>query len=163
MTAIYLITSPTGKVYIGQSRNIKNRFNHYGSNSSCPGQPKLHSSIKSHGWSAHTVEILHELPEGISQKLLDTYEIFYISLYKLQQYEMLNLRGGGTLDWHHAETRKKFSIALKNREPHNKGKKTSPETKTLQREKALARIKKEGRGNLDRTGKEPWNKNKKKA
>lgn len=31
---IYKLTSPSGKVYIGQSINLKNRFRHYKSNKS---------------------------------------------------------------------------------------------------------------------------------
>ena len=45
ITGIYKITSPTNKVYIGQSYNINKRVNHY-SNLLCKGQPKLFQSTK---------------------------------------------------------------------------------------------------------------------
>lgn len=57
MTGIYKITSPTGKIYVGQSVNIKRRFYHYKS-ISCKEQPRLYNSFIKHGVNNHTFEIL---------------------------------------------------------------------------------------------------------
>ena len=54
---IYKITSPTGKIYIGKSVNIKIRKNHYAYHSG-KGQPKIYNSIIKHGWKSHTFEII---------------------------------------------------------------------------------------------------------
>jgi group I intron endonuclease len=59
MIGIYKITSPKGKVYIGQSRNIKTRLSKY-KNLLCPDQPRLYRSIKKHSWESHTFEIIEE-------------------------------------------------------------------------------------------------------
>ena len=56
---IYKIISPSGKVYIGQSKNIEHRHNQY-KLLHCQQQPKLYNSLKKHGWDKHTVEILEE-------------------------------------------------------------------------------------------------------
>lgn len=59
MVGIYKITSPSDKVYIGQSINIENRIKKYAS-CSCKLQVRLHSSIKKYGWDSHCFEIIEE-------------------------------------------------------------------------------------------------------
>ena len=61
MTGIYKITSPSGKSYIGQSKNIKSRWKSHQSESSW-FQCKLYNSFKSHGVEAHTFEVVEECP-----------------------------------------------------------------------------------------------------
>lgn len=56
---IYKITSPSGKIYIGQSRNIKRRFNSY-KNIKCKHQVILYRSLLKHGYDKHTFEIIEE-------------------------------------------------------------------------------------------------------
>src|SRR6478609_8764730 len=57
MTGIYKITSPTGKIYIGQSINIHKRWREH-KNNCHPG--KLQNSFKKHGFENHIFEILEE-------------------------------------------------------------------------------------------------------
>lgn len=57
---IYKITSPTGKIYIGQTNNIKRRFNEYRSIRNVDNQPKLYNSLKKYGWKSHNFEIIEE-------------------------------------------------------------------------------------------------------
>ena len=56
MIGIYKITSPSGKIYIGQSKNIEKRFKAYykklGKN-----QPRLYRSFKKYGIKQHNFEI----------------------------------------------------------------------------------------------------------
>lgn len=54
---IYKITSPSGKVYIGQSTCIAKRWRYYKYNN-CKGQTKLLNSLVKHGSSFHTFEVL---------------------------------------------------------------------------------------------------------
>ena len=57
---IYKITSPTGRIYIGQSLNIhKYRKAHYARNE-CKDQPRLCNSINKYGWETHSFEIVEE-------------------------------------------------------------------------------------------------------
>lgn len=59
MIGIYKITSPSGKIYIGQSKDIKNRFRYYKS-LHCKKQIALHRSFIKYGVDKHTFEILEE-------------------------------------------------------------------------------------------------------
>lgn len=57
MIGIYKITSPTKKVYIGQSIDIKKRFGQY-KKMDCKGQKILYRSFLKHGVEKHFFEIL---------------------------------------------------------------------------------------------------------
>lgn len=57
MIGIYKITSPTSKVYIGQSTDIEKRWGKY-RNVNCKRQPKLYNSFKKHGVENHIFEVL---------------------------------------------------------------------------------------------------------
>jgi len=76
---VYKITSPTNKVYIGQSYNILSRWKYYQKpkDKLKLNQPKLLNSLKKYGWENHKFEILLEC----SKELLDTYEILFINEY----------------------------------------------------------------------------------
>ena len=56
---IYKITSPSGKIYIGESENIPNRIYYY-KIVSCKKQRRLYNSIKKYGWENHIFEIIEE-------------------------------------------------------------------------------------------------------
>ena len=56
---IYKITSPSNKIYIGQSINIKNRKESY-RRLACKGQSKLYNSFLKYGWKQHMFEIIEE-------------------------------------------------------------------------------------------------------
>lgn len=104
MVGIYKITSPTGRVYIGQSWDIKGRFRFY----KCVGsrtQKILHRSFAKYGINNHTFNIIHELPLDISQEILDEYEIFYLEHYKSLNINMLNIKGAGRGGKHTSETK----------------------------------------------------------
>lgn len=59
MIGIYKITSPIGRVYIGQSINIKRRFYDY-KLKRCKSQTKLYNSFNKHGVDNHKLEIIEE-------------------------------------------------------------------------------------------------------
>jgi group I intron endonuclease len=56
---IYKITSPSGKIYIGESVNVFRRKYLY-STYKCIGQKKLYSSLKKYGWNLHIFEVIEE-------------------------------------------------------------------------------------------------------
>jgi group I intron endonuclease len=56
---IYKITSPTNKIYIGQSIDIEKRFKQY-KRLDCKKQPKLYNSLQKHGVNNHIFEMLEE-------------------------------------------------------------------------------------------------------
>jgi len=59
MIGIYKITSPSGRIYIGQSKNINKRFNRY-LNKKCKGQPKIYNSFIKYGVENHKFETIEE-------------------------------------------------------------------------------------------------------
>lgn len=104
VVGIYKITSPSGRVYIGQSWDILQRwFTYRGSNAK--GQRVLNSSFLKHGARSHVYEIVHELPTDVDQGMLNQYECFYIDLYRQAGVKMLNIKEGGYGGRHSEETR----------------------------------------------------------
>lgn len=89
-----MIESPSGKVYIGQSRNIKLRLRDYRL-LRCKAQGKLYLSIKKHGWGNHDVKIIQYLPDDIGQEDLNALECFCIDQFKAVDAPILNIRDGG--------------------------------------------------------------------
>jgi len=57
---IYKITSPSGRVYIGQSGEIKQRFKNYKCLNSCKGQTRLYNSFIKYGVDNHMFEVIEE-------------------------------------------------------------------------------------------------------
>lgn len=107
---IYKITSPSNKIYIGQSRDIINRKYRYKSGN-VSRQRMLYASLKKYGWENHKFEIIHELPKDVSQEVLDSYEITYIKQYKDCGFKMMNLTDGGRGYVLSEETKKRISKA----------------------------------------------------
>jgi group I intron endonuclease len=60
MIGIYKITNPNGKIYVGQSVNIENRFNQYRFISNSVKQKRLYNSFKKHGICNHDFQIIEE-------------------------------------------------------------------------------------------------------
>lgn len=54
---VYMITNPTGRVYVGSSKNIEDRWRKY-RNLNCLDQPKLYNSFKKYGVENHIFEIV---------------------------------------------------------------------------------------------------------
>ena len=59
MIGIYKITSPSRRIYIGQSVNINSRYIHY-KNLHCKTQIKIYNSIVKYGWENHKFEVIEE-------------------------------------------------------------------------------------------------------
>lgn len=95
MVGIYKITSPSGRVYIGQSWNIKRRFLSYGWKGH-NSQPYLISSFKKYGIKSHVFEVASILPNDVSQEILNNYEIYYWEQYKSCGFNMMNIREPGS-------------------------------------------------------------------
>lgn len=58
-SGIYKITSPSGKVYVGESINIRKRFLKY-KNLNCKYQIKLYNSLNKYGYENHIFEVIEE-------------------------------------------------------------------------------------------------------
>lgn len=117
MTGIYKITSPSGKVYIGQSVEIEKRWRWYRNNNSHE-QRHLHRSFLKHGVYSHKFEISHQLPDDVSMEVMNTYEIFYWQQHIDCGFKMLNIKEPGSNGRHSEETKKKIGDLWRGKKRH---------------------------------------------
>ncbi len=85
MIGIYKITSPTNRVYIGQSKNIKKRLSNYKS-LFCKKQVRLYNSFVKYGIENHVFEVLEECVF----ELLNERERYYQDFYNVISESGLN-------------------------------------------------------------------------
>jgi len=159
MIGIYKITSPSKRIYVGQSIDIERRKISY-EQVKCKEQPILFNSLKKYGWLKHKFEVLTEC--DVSE--LNDLERYYQDLFNCVNSKagmncMLttsNTRSGELND----ETKIKISIA-------NTGKVRSPEyiafhVARMQGNKmSVGRIhppEVRAKISLSRIGTTPWNK-----
>ena len=162
MIVIYRIISPSGRVYIGQSKNYKKRIAAYKNmGSSVKNQRLLYASFLKYGCENHFFKILHELPIDVGQEVVDVYEILYIAQHKsnvikFPEYKGLNLCSGGAAGTkgtkHTAEQNKAKSLWMKGKKNGQGTKHTDEMRKT---------ISDRAKGNKYSLGKIPYNKGKK--
>ena len=147
---IYSIASPTGRIYIGQARNINRRKNNY-KKLQCKTQTKLYRSLKKYGWENHVFEIIHIC----SESELDELEMFYIRKYN-SVISGLNLMSGRTNGNHSEESKKKISIGLKGKPKSEQARKNM----LIARRKRKTEISDETRKRLSEShkGQIAWNK-----
>ena len=137
MIGIYKITSPTNKVYIGQSLDIGKRFNSYKS-LHCKSQPIIYKSLKKYGIDKHKFEIICECEVNE----LNNKERYYQDAFSATGKNGLNCRLTASSDRSGKfsdETKLKMSEAFKGRKHSEesklkmsktqKGKKLSEESK----------------------------------
>lgn len=107
---IYKITSPSGKIYIGQSVNINVRWYKDYKNLHCKGQTKLYNSLIKYGWDKHIFEVIEEC----KLECLNDRELYWKKHYVKQlgwgkmMFLMLNDGKGGNKS---KETKTKMSIS----------------------------------------------------
>lgn len=94
MQVIYRLTSPSGKVYIGQTKNLSERLSSY-RNYKCKAQKKLYTSLVKYGFDQHDLYIIHRFPYSVNQNIIDNYEIYSIEMHKMIGLELLNITAGG--------------------------------------------------------------------
>lgn len=116
ITGIYEIHSPSGGVYIGQSRDIYNRWKQYKYYKAIT-QPALNRSFLKYGIENHIFKIVCILPKNIDNDILDYHEIVYWDYYKFNNFKLLNLKQPGKGGELSEETKLKIgksnSISLK--------------------------------------------------
>lgn len=109
MIGIYKITSPTGRIYIGQSIDIEKRRKMY-VNNHCKKQQKLHASLCKYGFKEHDFEIIEEC----DWDLLNEREEYWIEFYGTFNSDLgLNLSSGGLNKRVSEETKLKISKSKK--------------------------------------------------
>lgn len=121
-SGVYLIASPTMKMYFGQSKNIYNRMLQY-LNQRGKGQAALSRSFEKHGIENHTFCVVSFCPS----ERLNTTEEFYIKFYNTWK-SGINLTTGGDHYQISDETREKKRQQLLKNNPM-RGKTHTDETK----------------------------------
>lgn len=113
MIGIYKITSPSGKIYIGQTTNFTKRKNYY-KNGAKPYQVRIHNSLQKYGYDAHTIEFIEEcLVENLNER-----ERYWQDFYDVIGENGLNCRLTETKDksgFISEESKAKMSEARQNR------------------------------------------------
>lgn len=101
---IYKHTSPSGKSYIGQTKDLVKRNSYH----KCPlsGCVKFRAAILKYGWDNFTHEILEE---GLTLEQSNDREEYWINYYNSIN-NGYNLRGGGLNRQHSPETKEKFKL-----------------------------------------------------
>lgn len=120
MIGIYKITSPSGRIYIGQTSSIAKRRTQY-EGLRCKSQPRLYASLIKYGFSEHIFEAIEEC----SVEDLNTRERHWQDLYDVIGEMGLNCLLTETAEKPRVcsqETRKKLS---ENNTRYNKGTKLS--------------------------------------
>ena len=97
---IYKITSPTGKVYIGQSVDLKRRFSEYKGVHTCRFQPVIYRSLLKYGFEAHQFDII----EYCTEEELNCSERFW-----QDEFDVLGKDGLNCVLQECGEKRKEFS------------------------------------------------------
>jgi group I intron endonuclease len=113
MIGIYKITSPSGKIYIGQTTNFTKRNNYY-KNGAKQYQVRIHNSLQKYGYDAHTIEFIEEcLVENLNER-----ERYWQDFYDVIGDNGLNCRLTETKDksgFISEESKAKMSEARKGR------------------------------------------------
>lgn len=108
---IYMITSPSGKSYIGRSLNLEERLNKY-KNLLCSDQQYIYHAILKYGWDNMKVTILYsEERNELSNDTLNRLEEEFIEKFNTLIPNGYNLKTGGNQPLLSKETKEKMSIA----------------------------------------------------
>jgi group I intron endonuclease len=125
---IYQITSPSGKVYIGQSSNILERWKKY-QRLTKNNQPKLENSLNKYGVDNHKFEILTECTLSELDKLEILYKKFIVSKMGWSKTLFCELYDGNQIGPRSEETKRKISESNKGKEVWITGKKHTNKAK----------------------------------
>lgn len=147
MGVIYKITSPSNKIYIGKTYDLRKRINSHKCSARKNKNLILYNSIRKHGWDTHVLEVL----ENVEDNLLNERETYWIKEFNsyCQENPMgMNMTLGGDgqrSSWMHDLDRrdnqsKKYA---KDGNPFY-NKKHTEESKKVMSEKASIRNKERG-------------------
>lgn len=92
---IYILTSPSGKKYVGLDSNLPKRINEHLSGKS-PQCPVIHHAIKKYGREAFDVQIIAY--PGISRDALRAVEVWYIAKHDSYNNGYNETKGGEGVD-----------------------------------------------------------------
>jgi len=108
MGFIYKITSPSNKIYVGKTYNLRTRKAAHRHSVKKGSNIILHNSIRKYGWDAHKFEVIEECADEV----MNEREMYWISELKTYCYENemgMNMTIGGDgqrSSWMHDEKRR---------------------------------------------------------
>ena len=140
---VYLITSPSGRFYIGSTFLLDKRISQYKNIKKTSSQTKIARSILKYGWEKHTIEVLYECDSCDRNK----YEFMFGVMYNTLSPENLNCKlPSYNIPYSSVslETRKKISEA-------KKGTKISEETREKLKKYLIENNHFKGRHHTDET------------
>ena len=105
---IYKITSPSNKIYVGQSINIEKRFKQY-KRLDCKKQPKIYNSLVKHGVELHQFEIIEKCKLNELNKREQYWKQYYNTINEGLNCELFDIGQGYRSD----EVKIKISNSLK--------------------------------------------------
>ncbi len=112
MGIIYMITSPSGKKYIGQTvQSLENRWKQHIDASKREYKDNckvLNKSLRKYGEKHFLIELLEEC----EQEYLNERELFYIEKYNTIVPNGMNIKRGGSNGKQHEDTKKKINDSL---------------------------------------------------
>jgi len=118
VVGVYSILSPTGKIYVGQSRNMKYRKQQYKGNA-VKNQVYIYRSIAKYGWEPHQFTVEKFFDDGVEQSILNAEEYRLWKHYKDAGVEMLNLKQPGNQAKQAEETKRKIGMANRGKHTGN--------------------------------------------
>lgn len=145
---IYKISSPSGRVYIGQTINFKNRLTHH--KKLTRPDTKLAKAIIKYGWDNLSKEIIDTIETTTKEdrdKKLNNLEIYYIQLYNSYKNGYNCTTGGdGTVGRNHSKETKQFlrnmnlgkTLSVEHKENISKGLKNNPRIITEETRRKLS-------------------------
>jgi group I intron endonuclease len=138
MGVIYKIESPTGRIYVGQTKHLRQRiacykFN-YTRNKFSSGHNKLYNSLGKYGFENHKFSIIEEVDDSILYER-EKYWIKELNTYCFDNPKHLNMsrggEGGGRTWMFDVERRKRQSELFKGENGTFYGKKHTEATKLI--------------------------------
>lgn len=115
MIGIYKITSPSGKIYIGQSTDIQRRISAYKRMSNVKSQPKLYNSFLKYGAKNHIYEIIELCEQDKLTERERYWQEYYNSVNKYTGLNCMYANDGNSGYIFSEEVRIKMSESKKGR------------------------------------------------
>ena len=136
MGVIYKIESPTGRIYVGQTKHLKRRIacykHNYTKNKFSSGHNKLYNSLRKYGFENHKFSIIETVDDSVLYER-EKYWIKELDTYCFDNPKHLNMsrggEGGGKTWMFDVERRKKQSELFKGEGSPFYGRKHTEETK----------------------------------
>lgn len=129
MMGIYKVVSPTNKIYIGQSIDIKKRWNEYHKLLNCKSQIRLYRSFLKHGVENHIFEVIAECDAEELNNFERYFQEVHCSTNEKVGLNCILTKTNDKSGRHSDESRAKISESMKGRPKSEESKKKMSDTR----------------------------------